>query len=173
MGTLRKSPCTIYGFLDYMGEVPGFIAILAMLVTVITGVIARYVFNSPLHFVDEYNGYFNVVAIFLPLAWVAKHSSHINIDFVVKAIPTKTAQFLGIVTAIISLIVVVVLLLGTIELVRDSFASDRRSWGILSTPLGPWQLALPMGFGLFSVQLVIDIVKKIGEIVIKQEGGKK
>lgn len=167
MSVLKQFMQTVSRFIDYMGEILGFIAIIAMLVTVIAGVVARYVFNYPLHFADEYNGYFNVVVIFIPLAWVAKNYSHIGLDFVVNSIPERGAKFLGLVTAIISLMVIAVLTIGTIDLVRDSFSSDRRSWGVFATPLGPWQLALPIGFGLFAVQLVFDIIKKIRDIAIK------
>ena len=143
---------------------PGFLAIIFMVVFVITGVIARYAFEYPLHFVDEYNGYMYVAVIYLPLAWVLRTSDHIRIDLLPKALPQRAAGYLDMATITASLAFVILLTIGTIQMVMISFERGTRAFTYLETPLAPVQLIIPIGLGLFAIQIVIDIVKRIKSI---------
>lgn len=134
---------------------------IAMAVTVIVGITSRGVFNHPLHFVDEYNGYFNVAIILLPLAYVLRRAGHLRLDIVVRALPQRAAKYLQIATDIVAAVVIIVLTIGVSQMVAYSFATSERAWSFTGTPLGPVQLVMPIGLGLFAIQIVIDIVKRI------------
>ncbi len=161
MKILKKLVIGIYQSLNSIGEWPAFLAILIMGVSVIAGIVARYVFNSPFHFIDEYNGYLYVVVILLPLAWVLRHSEHIRIDLVVKALPQRAANYLEMATILVSLGLVIVLTIGTTQLVITSFTRGTRAFTFLLTPLGPVQLIMPIGLGLFAIQIMVVIAKRI------------
>lgn len=161
MKILRKLVTGVYKILNSISEWPGFLAILAMGASVIIGVIARYAFGYPLLFVEEYNGYLNALVIVLPLAWVLRHSEHIRINLVVKALPQRAANYLDMATILVSLGVIILLIIGTTQLVMTSFASGRQAWSALETPLAPVQLIVPIGLGLFAIQIMVDIAKRV------------
>ncbi|MFC2056184.1 TRAP transporter small permease [Chloroflexota bacterium] len=147
--------------LSFLSEWPGFFAILAMAAIVVAGVIARYVLNYPLHFVDEYAGYANAVVIFFALSWVLKHATHIRINLVINTLPKQIADYVDIATILASLGVVLVLIIATTRLAMNSFAAGLRSWSIMETPQGPVQLIMPIGLGLFAIQIIVEIVRRI------------
>ena len=154
---VRGSSLTI----DSIGEWPASVAILAMAATIVVGVTSRYVFNHPLFFVEEYNGFFNVAVIFLPLAYVIRHGGHLRLDTLVKALPQRAANYLEIATNLVSLGLVIILDISVTQEVMSSFATGEESWGLTGTPLGPVQLIMPIGLSLFALQIIVEIVKRI------------
>ena len=161
MNTQSKSGTRLSRTLHFISGWPGVLAVLAMLATVIIGVVSRYAFGKPLHFVNEYNGFFNVAVVFLPLAWVLTRAEHIRLDIVIRVLPRRAVHYLEIVTLLVSLAVIIVLVIGTTNGVIDSFANDRRSWGVMLTPLGPIELMMPVGLSLLAIQTMVIIANRI------------
>lgn len=151
----------VFSTLKFLSKWAGFVAVLAMVAMVVVGITARYVFNYPLHFVAEYTGYADTAVIFLALSWVLRHATHIRINLVVNALPKQAAHYLDMATILVSLGVVIVLAIATTGLAMNSFATGLRSWSIMATPQGPVQLIMPIGLGLFAIQIMIEIVHRI------------
>lgn len=159
MDTLRNGAAYASSVLHFIGEWPAFLGTLAMAGTIVFGVTTRYVFNYPMKFVDEWNGYFMAAAALLPLSYVLRHGGHIRLDLLVKALPPRAARPLETATLVISLALVLILLAGTMKLAWESFATDRRAYSALETPLGPVQLIMPLGLALLAVQIVADLAR--------------
>ncbi|MFC1961667.1 TRAP transporter small permease subunit [Chloroflexota bacterium] len=132
-----------------------------MVAIVIVGVNARYVFNHPLPFIDEYEGYLMVLVIMLPLSWVLRRAKHIRIPVFVNMLPPRAVNYLDLATIIVALLVITVLIIATTQLVVSSFASDTRAWSLMRTPLGPIQLIMPIGLSLFAIQILVEIARRI------------
>lgn len=147
--------------LNFTSGWPGFVAILIVGAMVVASVTSRYVFNRPLHFVDEYSGYLMVAIIYFPLAWILSRTGHIRLPFVVTALPRRVANYLEMATILVSLGVIIVLTISVTQLAMDSFARDIRALTFMATPLGPVQLILPIGLGLFAIRIMVEIVQRI------------
>jgi len=130
--------------------------------TVVIGIVARYVFNYPMPFADEYCGYFMALVVMLPLSWVLRHAQHVRIDDLVKVFPVRVVRCIDLINIFVSLAVIVILTIGTGKLVMASFTKGIRAWSAMETPLGPVQLVLPIGLGLFAIQIIVEIVRMIG-----------
>lgn len=147
--------------LDIIGEWPAFLAVLAMGLTIVAGVVARYIFGYPLHFVEEWNGYFNVVLILLPLRYVLKHGGHLGLDITLKYLPRSVLRVLEIATLSLSLVIVIVLTISTTQLTITSFARGTRAFTTSETLLGPIQIVMPIGFAMLAIQTIAELAKKI------------
>ena len=128
---------------------------------VIAGVLARYVFKNPIHWVDEYNGYLMALVTLLPLAWVLMRVGHIRLTTLTQLLPKRAAKYLEIALDLVSLGIVIILLWGTTQLTIDSFVTGRRVWSVVETPLGPVQLVMPIGLGLFAIAIIASIIQRI------------
>ena len=169
---LRKFIAGVRPLIYLVSKWPALIAVVAMMVIMISGIVARYVFNQPLHWIDEYVGYLMALVTLLPLAWVLLHARHIRLTLIIQGLPGRGSNYLQLITDFIALAVTGVLLISTIQMVRNSFATGMRAWTVRETPLGPVQLLMPIGFGLFAIAVIIDIIHRIrGVRAPSEEGG--
>jgi TRAP-type C4-dicarboxylate transport system permease small subunit len=138
------------------------IGLIALEAIVVIGILARYVFGYPVPFADEYSGYLMAIVVMLPLSWVLKRAQHVRIDDLIKIFPARVVRYVDLINIFVSLAVVVILTIGTGKLVIASFTKWIRAWSPMETPLGPVQLVLPIGLGLFAIQIIVEIVRMIG-----------
>ena len=160
--------------LNFTAKWPPVIAISFMAVATVIGSISRYWFNRPIHFVDEFNGYFMAMVTLLPLAYVLMFPGHIRLDLVSNLLRPRVAAYFVLFNLVISLLTVIALFIGTTKVTIESFATHARDWTYLQAPLGPLQLLMPIGLGLFAIAIGADIVrwiktggrlpKKVGEV---------
>ncbi len=138
---------------------PVFFAVLAMGLMVTTSIISRY-FGYPLQPVEEYTGYLAAIITMIGLTYIQRRSAHISIDLLPQSLPPKGRLALSTITTLVSLAVIVFLFVAGIYIAADSFAKHRVSWTVMETPMGIVQLIIPIGLGLFIIQLIIDLVSK-------------
>ena len=147
--------------LNFVSQWPVLIGLIALEANVVIGIVARYVFDYPVPFADEYCGYLMAVVVMLPLSWVLRRGQHVRIDDVVKIFPVRVVRYIDLINIFVSLAVVVILTIGTGKLVMASFTKGIRAWSAMETPLGPVQLVLPIGLGLFAIQIIVEMVRMI------------
>ena len=171
MGKIKKVIQWIPEVMPKVGLVPAFVALLFMIVLIFVGVALRYVFDSPLPFVDEYSGYALATLTLMTLAYALKTKGHIRVDIVVDRLPHRAASYLEIATLLVSLGFVIIILVATTRLTVESFEIGRLAWSPMETPLGPVQLVRPIGLSLFVIGIVAEIAGKIRSLRgIKEKG---
>jgi TRAP-type C4-dicarboxylate transport system permease small subunit len=169
----------IWAGIDKIGYAAGYLGgwvLLGIIGLTMVEVITRYVLNNPLILCDEFGGYSLFAITFLGLAYCGREKGHIRITFIVERISKKTASRLRIFTLVLALIFVSVAAKVSWEFLVKSFVRGIRSNSWLMTPLGWPQLAMPIGFTLFTAILIMQIAKaikahKAGSEV--EEGGAK
>ena len=127
-------------------------------------VVSRYVLNDPLILSDELGGYALVAITFLGLAYCAQEKGHIRITFIVERLSPLSAGRIRVVTLALSLIFVAVAAWVSWKFLGDSFARNMRSNSLLMTPLKWPQSAMPVGFTLFAVVLLGQLVQAIRDL---------
>ena len=159
--TVRQLAIRVEKTLSLIGLVCASLALLASLVMVVTGVIARYVLRVGVVFVDEYVGYALVVMAFMALSSSMTAEKHIRIDSVVRLLPQRVQVWLEAATAIIGLAISVFVTVQSWQRVTMSFRGGDLSVSPLETPLYVPQLFIPIGFALLDVALAVYAGNKI------------
>lgn len=134
--------------------------ILYLMVSLITvDVIGRFFFDRPTYVADELSGYSLVAIIFLSLAQVQKEKRHIVSGVLIDRLKPDKRKWLEISTYTIALAFVVWFTWSTATATIQSYVLGTSTQTILRTPYWIPKLMLPLGFGLFALQLAMDIVK--------------
>lgn len=145
------------------GYASGWIVILIILLTMVE-VITRYVLRQPLILCDEFGGYSLFAICFLGLSYCAREKGHIRITFIVEKMPAKVASWLRVGTLSLAFLYAAVGSKISWDFLVGSFQRNMRSNSWLMTPLMWPQMALPIGFTLFSLVLILQIAKTVRKI---------
>ena len=128
------------------------VMVAVMVSIMVVSVIARYVFNHPLNFADEYVMYLMVGLSVLAANWVLKEKGHIKVDVVILMLPPRVRAWILVFTEIATIFAVAIIMLQVIKLTRLSFEVGTLSETALRTPIGPIQIILPIAFGLLLLE---------------------
>ena len=134
------------------------LVLLAIIVLTMAEVVSRYVLRNPLILSDELGGYAMVAVSFLGLAYCAQEKGHIRITFIVERLSPRTTGHIRIASLILGLAFVSVAAWVSWQYLADSFARNMRSNSMLMTPLKWPQMAMPIGFTLFALILLGQLV---------------
>lgn len=91
------------------------------------GALMRYIFNHPLHFVDETAGILLLAITFLGLAYVERSGRHVNIDTVLNLFPKKTRSGLEMVNWVIEFLWAIIVLVFVTLTTIDYYDTQKRS----------------------------------------------
>lgn len=127
-------------------------------------VVSRYVLKNPLILSDELGGYALVAISLFGLAYCAMEKGHIRITFIVERCNPRTAGGIRLVTLALGLVFVAIAAWVSWQFLADSFTRNMRSNSMLMTPLKWPQLALPVGFTLFTLVMVAQLFKAIDDV---------
>lgn len=93
------------------------ILLVGLFVLVITQVVTRYVFNSPLSWTEESARLFLVWLTFLAAAFVSSRRAHITVDLITTVVPKRVGQVIAVIADIIVAATAVVIAIGGIMLI--------------------------------------------------------
>jgi TRAP-type C4-dicarboxylate transport system permease small subunit len=127
-------------------------------------VVSRYVLQDPLILADEFGGYALLAISLLGMAYCAQERGHIRITFVVERISPRSAGRIRLATLALALLLVAVAAWVSWQFLGDSFARDMRSNSMLRVPLKWPQLAMPIGFTLFALVVLGQLVQAIADL---------
>ncbi len=137
------------------------VVLLAIVVLTMVEVVSRYVLKNPLILSDELGGYAMVAVSFLGLAYCAREKGHIRITFIVERLSPRATGYIRIASLALGLAFVAVAAWVSWKFLGDSFTRDMRSNSMLRTPLKWPQMAMPVGFTLFALILLGQLVRAV------------
>jgi TRAP-type C4-dicarboxylate transport system permease small subunit len=115
-----------------------------------------------------------VGATLLGLPYVQKLKGHVNVDLVPMLLPPAARKLLMIVSFLAAIAILSVMTYHGAELVHISFSRGWVSETVWGPPLWIPYLAMPLGFGLFALQLLADLLDTLStpaeEIIIEGSG---
>lgn len=119
------------------------------------GALMRYVFNHPLHFVDEVAGILLLAITFLGLAFVEKANRHVNIDTIFNLFPRRGKAVLSRINWVIEILWVIVVLVFTTMTTMDYFNTGTRS---ISTDwlLYPFAAIMILGTAMLLIEYLVQ-----------------
>jgi TRAP-type C4-dicarboxylate transport system permease small subunit len=102
--------------------------------------------------------YLMIAATLLGLSYVQRLRGHVNVDLIPLAVPRRMRKGLAVVTLTLSIAIVAVMLWYGYEFWHVAWARGWKSDTVWGIDLWIPYLAIPVGLGLFLLQLVADLV---------------
>lgn len=124
----------------------------------------RFVMNGSTIWQTEAVIYLMIAATLLGLPYVQRLRGHVNVDLIPLALPRRMRKGLGILTLSLSILVVGSMLWYGYDFWHFAWARGWTSDTVWAVRLWIPYLAIPVGFGLFLLQLVADLVALILDI---------
>jgi len=144
----------------------GVIVLMAMVLLIVSDVVLRRFFNSPLSFTLEVVEVMLAVVVFFAVAYTATQRSHVSIDVLVSRFPLRAQKIIDVVIHIISI--------GLFSFVGwRSIAYGMHLWeiglstGVLGIPHYPFAFVVAFGSFLLAVVLLARFLNLIIEVVSK------
>ena len=118
----------------------------------------RFVLNGTTVWQTEAVVYLMIAATLLGLSYVQRLRGHVNVDLIPLAVPRRARKGLAVVTLTLSIAIVAVMLWYGFEFWHVAWARGWTSDTVWAIDLWIPYLAIPVGLGLFLLQLVADLV---------------
>jgi len=140
-----------------ISSAPGAVLLVAWVFVFAAYIVFRF-FGVVWIFVEEFTGYWLVFIAYMPLAYALFTKAHVRTDIVTSRLSTKVRGVLQVCTEWIGLVIVAFLLMRSIEWLIQSIETNLRSATSLNIALWPICLFIPVGFTMFGLSLLINIV---------------
>lgn len=144
-----------------VSTVSGVIAALMIFVSVLITcqmIWVRFVMNDSTIWQTEAVIYMMIAATLLGLPYVQKVRGHVNVDLIPMLLGPRGRQVLAMVTLGLTIAVVGVMLWYGYDLWHVAFQRGWRSETVWAVHLWIPYLAMPVGFGLYLLQLMADLI---------------
>jgi TRAP-type C4-dicarboxylate transport system permease small subunit len=168
------------GFITLVNRVSQVVGVLAASMVVVAVVITcqmifiRYFLNGSTYWHTEAVVYLVLAATLLGLPYVQKLKGHVNVDLVPMLLPPAGRKALMIVSFLGAIAVLLIMTFYSAELVYLSYSKGWTSDTVWGPPLWIPYLTMPLGFGLFGLQLLADLLELLmtpAEDVVVEAGG--
>ncbi|GAB5469969.1 MAG: TRAP transporter small permease [Rhodospirillales bacterium] len=123
----------------------------------------RFVMNASTIWQTEAVVYLMIGATMIGLPYVQRLRGHVNVDLIPMLLPPPLRRVLAAFTLILSMAVVAAVTYHGFELWHLAFERNWKSDTVWGVPLAIPYLAIPLGFGLFFVQLAADLYGVVAE----------
>ena len=150
----------ILDVLPRIGLWVGSLALLIMALLIVSGVIARYLFNYGIPFAIEYSEYMILIVILWGAAIVMKEGGHINVDILISRLKVRPQKWVVLCGYLVGLVYLIVLDIYFFKFALGSIRLHEISLYPTRTEIGYVQLFMPLGLSLFAFQLLVEIVRR-------------
>ncbi|MFZ7132641.1 MAG: TRAP transporter small permease [Eubacteriales bacterium] len=147
------------------------LCIVLLTITVLAGVVARYVFNHPFHWSDEMACYLFVFVVFMGAADVARQDKHIAVDLILNRLLPKNRNKLLLINLILSLFWSFCLTWVTWKNTVISYKFDMYSSTLFRCPLYIPYSFMAIGFTLLFLEFLL-ITRKEATNLLELRGKK-
>ena len=168
-GSVLKLTRIILDFFVLVGQVISQVLVGLMAAVIVVGVVARYVFRSPLAFPDEYTGYLMLGITLVGANWVLKDKGHVSVDIAVSLLSPRVRKWLQVITDIITTLLVAFILIQVTKVAVQSLEAGTLSLNVTRTPVGVIQLFMPVGFGLLLIEFLRTTTLSIKSAIFLSE----
>ncbi len=124
-------------------------------------IVVRFVLNGSTVWQTEAVIYLVIAATLIGLPYVQRLRGHVNVDLLPMALPPNWRRALAVLVLGASVVVIGVMLWYGYDVWHTAWSRGWRSDTVWGVPLWIPYLALPVGFGLFLLQLLADLLAVI------------
>jgi|SRR6056300_861339 TRAP-type C4-dicarboxylate transport system permease small subunit len=168
------------GFITLVNRLSQVVGVLAAAMVVVAVVITcqmifiRYFLNGSTYWHTEAVVYLVLAATLLGLPYVQKLKGHVNVDLVPMLLPPVGRKLLMISSFAAAILVLLTMTFYSAELVYLSYSKGWTSDTVWGPPLWIPYMTMPLGFGLFGLQLLADLLELLmtpAEDIVVEAGG--
>lgn len=159
----RAADATASWLSRLLGTLTG-VTMLVMLVVILADVVGRRL-GSPVAGSYEVAESLMALVAFLPLAYVQRRAEHVAVTVATRKLPSRARAALDALGCLVGLAVVVLLFRWSLVQALEATAIGEHRIGLVRTPVWPFKWALPIGLGLFGVELVLSAVKHLAHAI--------
>ena len=136
------------------------LGLILMMLHISADVLARYIFNSPLHgTVEIVSAYYMVGVVFLPLAMIERANGHIVVELVTQHFSPRTQELLIGIIALVSALYFAAFTWQTWGDALKKYAVGEVALGTVQVTVWPTRFYLPIGCGLITLVLLHKAVR--------------
>ncbi|MGB5199063.1 MAG: TRAP transporter small permease [Sedimenticolaceae bacterium] len=139
----------------------GIIAALMILVSVVITcqmIWMRFVLNASTIWQTEAVTYLMISATLIGLPYVQLLRGHVNVDLVPMLLPPRLRKGLALIVLLLSIAVISIMTFYGYELFHIAWERNWRSESVWGVSLWIPYLAVPLGLGLFVLQMIADLI---------------
>lgn len=168
------------GFITLVNRLSQVVGVLAAAMVVVAVVITcqmifiRYFLNGSTYWHTEAVVYLVLAATLLGLPYVQKLKGHVNVDLVPMLLPPVGRKLFMISSFATAILVLLTMTFYSAELVYLSYSKGWTSDTVWGPPLWIPYMTMPLGFGLFGLQLLADLLELLmtpAEDIVVEAGG--
>lgn len=121
-------------------------------------IVVRFVLNGSTIWQTEAVIYLIIAATLVGLPYVQRLRGHVNVDLIPLSLAPRGRFALAVVTSVLSIVIVAIMLWYGFEYWHFAWERGWRSDTVWGVRLWIPYLSIPVGFGLFLLQLIADLV---------------
>ena len=127
-------------------------------------IFVRFVLNGSTVWQTEMVIYLVIAATLIGLPYVQRLRGHVNVDLIPLSLAPRPRFYMAILTSVLSIATVAMMLFYGFEYCHFAWERGWRSDTVWGVRLWIPYLAIPVGFGLFLLQLIADLVAVLLDI---------
>ncbi|WPZ37285.1 TRAP transporter small permease (plasmid) [Thalassobaculum sp. OXR-137] len=143
--------------LSAAGEMAAWAIMMFWVTLIAAGVVARYVFVSPLIFQVDLASGLLVAFCTLCFGQLLVERSHIRVASLAERVPVGLQRWLWVATHALTAIYAVLVLASMDTLMRFSLQLGTK-FDVSGMPLWPFQICVPIGFGLVAILALVECI---------------
>ena len=150
------------GVLVNAGGWLGGIAVVALMFHIIADVFLRYFFNSPLPATIEIVSYWwMVLAVFPGIALTQRRKEHVEVTLLSDLMPESHKSVIILAARVLTIITVGALAWYGWLAALEQMQRGEIAMGSITILIWPMRFIVPLGFGLFFLQLLLDLYRDV------------
>lgn len=143
--------------------------ILAIMILTTIDVVGRYVIGSPLKGSVEISEILFLSAVYLGLSYTHLFREHVGVDLFVSRLSQRTRLVLETIMLLLALFTYGVLAWRGAGAFWTSLETGEYRWGLISIPLWPARLMIPLGVSALSLKFIAEIVRNIRKFLVEKK----
>ena len=128
-------------------------------------VIMRYVFNRPIIGTYALAELAMVGIVFLGVGYVQSLKGHVNVPLLVQRLNPKTQLIVSIFGYLVGVFALSIIIWGSGQATWVAFVNGEATLGLVNFLIWPAKAIVPLGIGVLSLRLIVDIVKDFRKLL--------
>jgi TRAP-type mannitol/chloroaromatic compound transport system permease small subunit len=143
--------------------------ILTIMILTTVDVIGRYIIGSPLKGSVEISEILFLSAVYLGLSYTHLFREHVGVDLFISHLSKKRRLFLETLMLLLALFTYGVLAWRGGGAFWTSLETGEYRWGLISIPLWPARLMIPLGVSALCLKFIAEIVRNISMFLVEKK----
>ena len=135
-----------------------------MMAMVVSNVIARYLFRSPMHSTEEITEFMMVALVYFTLAHTQALRAHISVDFLVSRYSVKAKLICEILMYILGVLFFLLISWQSGLAAVHAWNIKEITFGVMPLPLFPAKFLVSLGSFILSIRLILDIINDFANL---------